>query len=67
MTKWEYFTLKLATKGWFVGGELDVDKLDTHLNDLGAEGWEVVAAFDTNQFKGASRDIVVILKRPRLG
>ncbi|MBN1513252.1 MAG: DUF4177 domain-containing protein [Phycisphaerae bacterium] len=62
--RWEYMTLKLAAEGWFLGGKLDVEKLDTQLNALGRDGWEVVSAFDTNQAYGASRDIVVILKRP---
>ncbi len=61
--RWEYMTLKLAAEGWFLGGKLDVEKLDTQLNALGRDGWEVVSAFDTNQAYGASRDIVVILKR----
>jgi len=62
--RWEYMTLKLAAEGWFLGGKLDVEKLDSQLNALGRDGWEVVSAFDTNQADGASRDIVVILKRP---
>jgi len=62
--RWEYMTLKLAAEGWFLGGKLDVEKLDSQLNALGRDGWEVVSAFDTNQAYGASRDIVVILKRP---
>jgi hypothetical protein len=63
MVTWEYKTLKQATGG-FVGGKLDVEELDAVLNKYGSAGWEVVSAFDTNQSNGASRDVIVILKRP---
>ena len=62
--KWEYRTMKVATGG-FVGGKLDVTKLDGLMNSLGADGWELVSAFDTNQSYGASRDVVAVFKRPR--
>jgi hypothetical protein len=62
--RWEYRTVKLATTG-FVGGKLDETKLDAMMNELGTGGWELVAAFDTNQSYGATRDVVVVFKRPR--
>jgi len=61
---WEYKTVKLATTG-LTGGKLDELKLDALMNQLGAEGWELVSAFDTNQSYGATRDVVVVFKRPR--
>jgi len=60
--KWEYKTIKLATKG-FTGGKFDETKLDKLLNELGSQGWELVSAFDTNQGYGETRDVVVIFKR----
>ena len=33
---------------------------------LGRQEWELVAAFDTNQGTGETRDIVIIFKKPRL-
>ena len=63
--QWEYRTLKLAAEGWFSGGKLDETKLDQMINELGRECWELVAAFDTNQVYGNTRDAVLIFKRPR--
>lgn len=64
MLRWEYLTLKFGTSGW-LGGHVDTAELDAELNALGDDGWEVVAALDTNQSHGQSRYIVVILKRLR--
>ncbi len=61
--KWEYKSLKLGTTG-LLGGKIDADNLDTYMNNLGEEGWELVAAFDTNQAYGQTRDVVLIFKRP---
>lgn len=61
--KWEYKTIKLAAKG-FCGGKFDERQLDSYMNDLGREGWELVAGFDTNKNYGETRDVVVIFKRP---
>lgn len=60
---WEYKTLKLATTG-FTGGAFDENQLDSDMNELGSQGWELVAAFDTNKNAGETRDVVVIFKRP---
>lgn len=61
---WEYKTIKLGTTGFWSGGNLDTNQLDEMMNDLGRQGWEIVSAFDTNQVQGATRDVVVIFKRP---
>lgn len=63
MQKWAYKTIKLGTTGWLAGGNLDETKLDDYMNKLGAAGWELVSAFDTNQASGASKDVVAIFKR----
>ena len=60
--KWEYKTMKLAAKG-FLGGKFDEDELDAFMNDLGAKGWELVTAFDTNMSHGQTRDVVAMFKR----
>ena len=62
--QWEYKTIKLAATG-MLGGKLDETKFDEYLNRLGREEWELVAAFDTNQAYGATRDVVAIFKRPK--
>ena len=63
---WEYKTVKLGATGLF-GGKVDESKLDALMNDLGRNGWELAAAFDTNQDYGATRDVVAIFKRPKEG
>jgi hypothetical protein len=62
MVRWEYKTLKLGTKG-FLGGKLDEVELETKMNELGKDGWELVSAFDTNQSHGETRDVIVMFKR----
>ncbi len=61
--QWEYKTIKLETHGW-LGGKLDAAKLELYMNQLGAEGWESVAGFDTNQGNGQTRDVIILFKRP---
>ncbi|MBT5613124.1 MAG: DUF4177 domain-containing protein [Lentisphaerae bacterium] len=60
---WEYRTIKIDAKGWFVGGKVDEQSLDQSMNDLGRDGWELVTALDTNTEGGASRHILAIFKR----
>ena len=62
--QWEYTTIKLATTGFWVGGNLDDVKFTAMLNELGRDRWELVSAFDTNQSHGATRDVVAVFKRP---
>jgi len=62
--KWEYTTIMLGASGWFLGGDLDVQKNNDRLNRLGEEGWELVSCFDTNFTQGGTRDVVAVLKRP---
>lgn len=60
--KWEYKTIKLQTRG-FLGGNFDEKELDALMNEYGAQSWELVAGFDTNQSYGQTRDVVIIFKR----
>ncbi len=62
--KWEYKTIKLKTAGR-LGGKLDEAELDRLMNDLGDQGWELAAAFDTNQQAGTTKDAVIIFKRAK--
>lgn len=61
---WEYKTMKLQATG-LIGGKLDETKLDCMMNELGAQGWELVAGFDTNKGYGETRDVVIIFKRQK--
>ncbi len=63
MKKFEYKLLDVVAKGWFFGGKVDIQELTNKLNELGREGWEVVSSADLNMHDGASRSMVVILKR----
>ena len=62
-TVWEYKTAALGAGG-FLGGKVDLRQFESMLNELGRDGWELVAAFDTNQAYGATRDVIAIVKRP---
>jgi hypothetical protein len=62
-SKWEYMTLMLSATSFWGGGRLDGQALTNRLNELGVEGWELVSVFDTNQFRGETRDVVAVLKR----
>lgn len=62
--KWEYKTIKLRATG-FAGGKFDETQLDAMMNDLGRDGWELAAAFDTSEGYGNTRDVVVIFKRAK--
>jgi hypothetical protein len=62
--KWEYTTIKLRAKG-LLGGQTDDVQLDAMMNEMGSQGWELAAAFDTNEAYGNTRDVVVIFKRQK--
>lgn len=62
---WEYKTIRMDAAGvWLSQGQVDEVKLENILNQLGSQGWELIAAFDTNRGGGGTRDVVAILKRP---
>ena len=65
MKKFEYKVLDVIAKGFF-GGKVDFQALNEKLDELGEEGWEVVGMEDTNMYEGASRSMVVILKREKV-
>lgn len=63
MQQFEYKVLDIATRGWW-SGKINFQELASKLNELGREGWEVVSSSDINKWEGASRSVIVILKRP---
>ncbi|GKS12572.1 DUF4177 domain-containing protein [Paenibacillus chitinolyticus] len=65
MERWEYQTLKFFTKGFFVGGKLDLDEFDQELNEMGVQGWELISCFDTSQHQGSSKEVICVFKRKR--
>lgn len=62
--EWEYKVITMKTEG-FMGGKVDISELEIALNNLGKDGWELTAAFDTNEGYGRTRDVVVLFKRLR--
>ncbi len=62
MDHFEYYTYCYETGGW-MGGKVDVNELQTELNRLGADGWELVTSTTTNQGQGYTRTIIMIFKR----
>ncbi len=66
MPKWEYLRLRWTwnqSEGW-VGPPTS----DATLNQLGDEGWEIVAAYTVSQspsFPGITSTLVYVLKRPK--
>src|SRR5262249_55423709 len=64
MDCWEYRTLTIESHST-AEGSFDVDWIDSVLNALGREGWELVVALDPNTVSKASREIVMVFKRKR--
>ena len=42
----------------------DPQRLMHDLNHFGRYGWELVNAFDTNRYEGATDSVVLVFKRP---
>lgn len=64
MEKYEYKTFVYSTKG-FMGGLVYEGELQSQLNFLGNEGWELVSSVPTTEFLGASKSIVCFFKRKK--
>ena len=58
---WEYMTTELETsRAW---SSMNHDSVREELNRLGAEGWELVNIFDTNDRSGRTVQLIGVLKR----
>ena len=64
MEKFEYKVAVYETKG-LLGGTVKNDRLESQLNLLGGDGWELVGCTSTNQTYGSSKSIVCIFKRKK--
>ena len=62
--EWEYKTIKMATHNTFTAGKLDEGAFDRALNELGEQGWELVAVFPLAKTIGEMRDVMAAFKRP---
>jgi hypothetical protein len=60
--KFEYKTLFTDAKGVF-GGKVDKASFQYELNELGAQGWELVSTVAAAQSYGSTRWIISVFKR----
>lgn len=58
----EYKIIKANDEGWF-RTKFDWAEVQSTLNRLGKEGWELVNTIDVNAYNGGSQEIVFVLKR----
>ena len=61
MTRWEYKIINVRSESY----RLD-PAAATELDPLGAEGWELVSITSVNFKTGATDNIAMVFKRPRL-
>lgn len=62
MEKFEYKTLFTDAKG-ILGGKVDQYTLEKELNELGAQGWELINTAAVAQSYGSTRWIISTFKR----
>jgi hypothetical protein len=60
MQKFEYATVAFETARYGLGPKLDHREFNDKLNECGADGWELVQAFQMGQ----TFEIVAVFKRP---
>jgi hypothetical protein len=62
--RFEYKTLKIEEKvDFWTGSEIDAQKLEAQLNQLGLEGWEQTSAIETNYREGKTNEVILLFKR----
>lgn len=64
MPKFEYKVIEFKPGG-FWGTKLDAVDIETQLNKMGEEGWELLNSLDTNEYNGATKKLLFIFKRLR--
>lgn len=62
MTRWEYKIINVRSESY----RLDPNASE-RLDNLGEQGWELVGTTSVNFKSGATDNIALIFKRPRLG
>ena len=61
---WEYKTLKIYVDKKFLHGKvLDLRNMESELNRLGAEGWELLSVLDTTSLASRNKYYLAFLKR----
>jgi hypothetical protein len=64
MEEFEYKTLFTDAKG-ALGGKVDQWSFEKTLNELGAQGWELVSTLAAAQSYGSTRWLISIFKRKK--
>jgi hypothetical protein len=65
MKSFEYKVMEVEARG-FWNNKVKASDIEKMLNQLGADGWELVSTFDQNWYQGGTKNAVLILKRPVL-
>jgi hypothetical protein len=66
MIQWEYQTVRFQTGPTaFSGNPFKTTTMNEELNALGADGWELITVFELETWKGGSRFVIAIFKRPK--
>ncbi len=62
MKKFEYKTLNVPTKGWMKYKQ-DIEALESLLNELGKQGWEIAISINNAYHSGSYAGNVIVMKR----
>ena len=62
MTKWQYTTAQFITRG--LGDDSGAGDLEAALNQLGADGWELVSSTVYHNAEAEQDVILLVFKRP---
>ena len=64
MKRYEYMTLDVAAGFW--SSKINAQELTDKLNELGRNGWELTSTVDLNRAQGATKGLLLVLKRELL-
>lgn len=62
MKKYEYKVIKVTESG-FWDPKLDTNLIETGMNKLGGDGWELTSVIDTNSYHGGTKEIIMFFRR----
>ena len=63
MANYEYKVIELKPGG-FWGNKLEPETIETQLNRMAVQGWELVNSLDMNKYEGTTAKLIFIFKRP---
>ena len=58
----KYKVLKIKKDSW-LGVNFDGNNLESELNKLGVQGWDLTTSIDINVGHGSTKEIILILKK----